>query len=638
MIKQVFLENIPLAEATERYLEALNKLGALTFTPSESVPIRDAVGRITSEAVRAKICSPFYHASAMDGFAVRAQDTFGASEAVPLQLQLDLKAFMVDTGDPLPEGCDAVIRIEDVSFPAEGQIEIRLGAVPWQHVRVMGEDLVTTEMILPANHCIRPVDVAALYAGGLTEIPVRRKPKVAILPTGTELVEPGEPLQTGSIIEFNSQMLGTMVEQLGGEFQRFPISIDDYGLILNRVGQAAAEADIVIINAGSSAGREDFTADVIKELGQVVVHGVGIKPGKPVILGYIGATPAIGLPGYPGSGHLTFDLFAAPILAAKLGWQPADEYAEAVLTRKLVSPLGVDEFVRVKLGQVGEKLTATPLARGAGLVSTMVKSDGIIQVPRLSEGFHPGQKVNVRLLRPLAEITQTIVAIGSHDPAMDILGDILHFNHSQYYMSSAHVGSLGGLLTLRRGEAHLAGIHLLDEQTGEYNHAYLAKLLPDIPVTLLNMAYRVQGFMVPPGNPKGIRQLQDLARPDVSFINRQGGSGTRVLLDYILKQSGISPDDIQGYEREEFTHMAVAAAVAGGAADVGLGVWSAAQALGLDFIPVTEERFDLCIVNSYLELPLIQSMLSVLRSEEFHSRVSELGGYDLRDTGKIMEM
>ncbi|HEX3014997.1 MAG TPA: molybdopterin biosynthesis protein [Desulfobacteria bacterium] len=636
MINQVFLDNAPLEQTKQNYLNKLADAGALC-PKAEPVAVSAAVGRITDTAVRARISSPHYHASAMDGFAVRACDTFQASEATPLRLKLGIDAVVVDTGDPLPVGFDAVIRIEDVSFPAEELIEITLGAVPWQHVRVMGEDLVATEMVLPANHKIRPFDLGALFTAGLTEISVRAKPKVAILPTGTELVEPGtEPLERGDIIEFNSRMLGAMVEEIGGEAVRFPIVTDDYHLLKRTIAKAAAETDFVIVNAGSSAGREDFTAKVIGELGQVFAHGVAIKPGKPVILGMIEDKPVIGLPGYPGSAALTFELFAVPVLEAMLGTTKASEQVTATLTRKLVSPLGVDEFVRVKLGQVGERLMATPLARGAGLVTTLVQADGVIQVCRQSEGFHAGHPVNVELLRPLREILRTIVVIGSHDQALDILGDVLHSVHPNYYLSSAHVGSLGGLLALRRGEAHLAGIHLLDEQTGEYNLAYLAKLLPGIPVKLINLSYRSQGLMVRAGNPKCIRDLRDLTRPDLQFINRQAGSGTRLLLDQKLKQEGLNPDRIQGYAREEFTHMAVAVAVASGAADCGLGVLSAARALGLEFIPVAEERYDLCILQEYLNQPHVQALLAVLESAAFKQRVLALGGYDLRDCGRTM--
>lgn len=636
-MRQLFLDNYPLEEVREKYREALMEAQALALLTPETVPVHAAAGRITASAVRARICSPHYHAAAMDGFAVRSGDTFGASEASPRRLLLAKEAEEVDTGDPLPQGFDAVIRVEDVSFPDGEQIEIIAGAVPWQHVRVMGEDLVATEMILPANHLIRPVDLAALYAGGLSEVAVRRRPKVAILPTGTELVEPGEKLASGSIIEFNSRMLSAMVEELGGEALRFPITADNYELLKQRISEALEQADMVIINAGSSAGREDFTARLVGELGRVITHGVAIKPGKPVILGLAGTKPLIGLPGYPVSAALTFNLFAAPVVAAKLGAVPVEQEVDAVLTRKLVSPLGVDEFVRVKLGKVGEKLTATPLARGAGLVSSLVRADGVIQVGRLSEGAHSGQKIRVRLLRPLQEIAHTIVCIGSHDPALDILGDLLHGRYPACHLASAHVGSLGGLLALRRREAHLAGVHLLDEESGEYNRSYVRRLLADPPAVLVNMAYRIQGLIVAPGNPRGISGLQDLIRDDVTFINRQSGSGTRVLLDYRLKQEGIDSGQIQGYSREEFTHMAVVATVAGGAADCGLGVWSAAQALGLDFIPVAEERFDLCIVKEFLDLPHVQAMLEVLQSDDFRTQVTDLGGYNLRDCGKIMD-
>ncbi|MBE0466837.1 MAG: molybdopterin biosynthesis protein, partial [Candidatus Desulforudis sp.] len=494
-----------------------------------------------------------------------------------------------------------------------------------------------TEMIVPANHLVRPVDIGGLLAGGVTRIKVHPRPRVAFIPTGTEVVEPGGELRPGDIVEYNSRVLGALVREWGADFVRWDIVPDEYDRLRTTLQAAVETADLVIINAGASAGREDFSAHLIGDLGRVLTHGVGIKPGKPVILGEIGGKPVFGIPGYPVSAVLNCELFVRPVVYARVGRVvPPRSRVSALLSRRVVSPMGVDEFVRVKLGKVGDKIICTPLGRGAGLILTMIRADGLLVVPRLNEGFEAGQTVEVELLRSLPEIEETTVVIGSHDIALDVLANRLKVKYPEASLSSAHVGSLGGLLALRRGEAHLAGTHLLDESTGEYNISYIQKHLPDRGVVLLNLAYREQGLIVAPGNPAGINGFTDLAADGVRFVNRQRGAGTRVLLDYHLKLRGIASEKVNGYDREEYTHMAVAAAVAGGTADCGLGIRAAAVALGLDFVPVAEERYDLCILRDYWDKPLVRRLLDVISDHRFQADVQALGGYDLRDCGKII--
>ncbi|TYO94755.1 molybdopterin biosynthesis protein [Desulfallas thermosapovorans] len=637
MKRDVYLEDKPLEEAQQEYLAHLAGVGALAPGPSEVIAVEEGAGRVTAAPVYARTSSPHYHAAAMDGVAVRAADTFGASDATPKKLTLGAPAAVVDTGDPLPPECDAVIMIEDVHFIDENVFEITAGAVPWQHVRVIGEDVVATEMIVPANHRLRPVDLGGILAGGLTEIAVHPRPKVALLPTGTELVQPGVPLKPGDIIEYNTRVLGAMVAEWGGSPQRREITVDDYQALKERLEEAVAECDVVLINAGSSAGREDYTAELIGELGRVLTHGVAIKPGKPVVLGEVAGKPVIGVPGYSVSAVLAAELFVKPIIYSKLGAvPPVREKTNAIVSRKIVSPMGTEEFVRVKLGQVGDKIIATAISRGAGVIMSMVRADGILRVPRLSEGYNAGESVTVELMRPLAEVRETTVIIGSHDIALDVLANHLRQKYPFATLSSAHVGSLGGLSALKRGEAHCAGTHLLDEETGDYNVSYIKRLLADQPVVLVNLVYREQGLIVAPGNPHGIRGVEDLAARGLSYINRQRGAGTRILFDFKLKERGIDPDDIKGYEREEYTHMAVAAAVASGSADAGMGIRAAAKALGLDFVPVVEERYDLCIPGIYYDTPYIKRLLEIMIEPAFQKEVQGLGGYDLRDCGKIM--
>lgn len=672
-----YLEDIPLADALARWWAALAAAGLDRPLPGEPVGLADALGRITAEPVWARISSPHYHAAAMDGYAVRAEDTRGASETQPVQLVIGQQAFYVDTGDPLPAGANAVIMVEDVQVRehsgSEGRpaqvIEILAAVPPWQHVRPLGEDMVATELILPANHRLRPQDIGAAAGAGHDHLIVRRRPRVAIQPTGTELVAPGSPLRPGDIIEYNSLVLAAMIREWGGEPDRLPPLADDYAAIRQRVLEAAATHDLVIVNAGSSAGSEDFTARIVAELGELLVHGIAIRPGHPVILGVIGGpegtertggsaghqglgaeerggeaqgggrrpAPVIGLPGYPVSAAMTCELLVQPTLARWLGQPLATRPTiPAIITRKVVSPEGEEEFLRVTVGQVGERVVATPLPGGSGVLMSLVRADGIVRIPRGEQGFEPGAAVTVSLFKPLEAVRSTIVAIGSHDLTLDLLADELGQRYPGRGLSSANVGSLGGLLALARGEAHLAGSHLLDEATGDYNQSYIRRLLPGVPVLLLGFVQRQQGLIVPRGNPKGITSLADLTRPDVVFINRQRGAGTRVLLDYRLRQLNINPRAIQGYERQEFTHLAVAAAVASGAADCGLGILAAAMALNLDFVPLDYERYDLVIPTQFYASDLLAPLLGIIRDPAFAARVTALGGYETPQMGQVL--
>jgi len=633
-----YLDNQPLADAIRKYDDALRAAVIGGRLPGERISVSDALGRVTAEAVIAKISSPFYHSAAMDGAAVRFLDTFGASETRPKRLRVPEQAVFVDTGDPMPDGYDAVIMIEDVENISEDEIEILRPATPWQHVRLVGEDIVATELIVPENHVVRPADMAAMIASGRTSVMVRRRPRAAVIPTGTELIEPGSVPERGGIIDFNSTMLSAMVSECGGIAAKQRIIKDDAALLRRTILDALAGSDLVLINAGSSAGREDFTADVIAGLGQVIVHGVNIKPGRPVILGIVQGKPVIGIPGYPVSAALTFNLFVKPLLYAMQGrTDPPPETLTAKLSRQVASTLGVEEFLRVKVGSVSGNLIATPVTRGAGVLMSLVRADGVVRIPAGNEGIAAGHAVTVELFRPGYEIANTVVCIGSHDNALDVLANALKKKHPEMSLSSAHVGSMGGLLAIQRGEAHMAGTHLLDEETGEYNVGHIKKLLPGRKTVLVNLVYREQGLLVPAGNPKGIKGFKDLTRGDVVFVNRQAGAGTRLLTDLHLKKLGIDPSNVKGYHHEEFTHMAVAAAVVSGAADTGLAVLSAARALGLDFILVAKERYDLAIPGEFYDTPLLRAVLAIIGEDRaFREQIVSLGGYDVSEMGKII--
>lgn len=639
MARRYYLDDIALDEARSRLAAALAQAGGLPPLPAEHVPLAEALGRVTAEPLWAQRSSPHYHAAAMDGIAVRAATTAGATDRQPKPLILGHEATWVDTGDPLPPGTDAVIMAEQVQTLDEATVEIRAAVAPWQHVRLLGEDIVATELVVPENQRLRPADLGALAAAGHTAVPARRRPRVAIIPTGSELVRPEDAaaLQPGQIVEFNSLMLAGQITEWGGLPTRLPPVPDQHTLLRAAVTGALVDHDLVVVNAGSSAGSEDYTAAVLAELGEVVVHGAAIRPGHPVILGVVGGKPVLGLPGYPVSTVITAELFLQPLVYQLQGQLPPSRPTiEATISRKLLSPLGEDEFVRVTLGRVDERVVATPLTRGAGVVMSLVRADGLLTIPRFSEGLHAGEKVSVALLRDQAEIESTIVTIGSHDLALDLLGSHLRAIEPRTRLVSANAGSLGGLLALKRGDAHFAGSHLLDEASGTYNWPFVRRLLPDEEVVLVHLAFRKQGLLVPPGNPQRLHDVADLVRPDVLLVNRQKGSGTRVLLDYALKQRGIDPAQIAGYDHEQTTHMAVAAAVLSGAGTVGMGILAAALALGLGFVPLFKERYDLVVPLRHWQSPLLAPLRQALASAAFRAAVDALGGYDTSAMGRLM--
>lgn len=682
MKRHIYLEDIPLDEARAAFQAALAAAGLARPLATEDVPLAAANGRTTATAIWARRSSPHYHASAMDGYALRAQDTITASETNPLCLTLVAHfdpdtadpglrpAAALNTGHPLPAWANTVVMIEHTQLVTDDHgreaIEIRASLPPWAHVRALGEDMVATELVLPANHTLRPVDLGALAGSGHAAVTVYRRPRVAIIPTGSELVTPEDAahhgLQPGQIIEYNSLVLAAQVANWGGHPTRWPIVPDAFEAIQTAVRAAAQNHDLILLNAGSSAGSEDYTAHVVQSLGTLLVHGVAVRPGHPVILGMIGITdrpsetedaqspspthhrpshvPIIGVPGYPVSAALTGEIFVEPLLARWRGQAPHQPLTlAATLTRKVVSHTGDDDFVRVAVGQVGERVLATPISRGAGVISSLVRADGLVRIPRFSEGADAGTAVTVHLYRSPHDIENTILAIGSHDLTLDLLAQFLAEagggTAGRRRLTSANVGSLGGLVALRRGEAHLAGSHLLDPQTGEYNLSYVKQYLPDQAVALVTFVGREQGWIVPPGNPKGLAVWADAARPDVRLVNRQRGAGTRVLLDYQAGKLGITPEQIQGYGREEYTHLAVAAAVASGAADTGLGIRAAARALELDFVPLAHEQYDLVIPHPYFESDLLRPLLDLLHHDGFKTAVAALPGYDVHLMGQV---
>jgi putative molybdopterin biosynthesis protein len=428
-----------------------------------------------------------------------------------------------------------------------------------------------------------------------------------------------------------------MLSRWGARHRRFAPCPDRRDSLAAAVRAALAECDALVINAGSSAGRDDWTPAVLEELGDLVVHGIGVMPGKPTALGVVEGKPVFGLPGYPVSAVVAAERVLQPWVERWLGTHlERRPRARARLTRKIASRPGNEEVVRVVAGRVGSILRAAPLPRGAGIISSLSRASGLLSVPAVCEGFDAGTEVDIELLRPLEEIDAAIVAAGSHDLLIDVCADLLRRDNPLCSIASSHVGSLAGLIALARGECHLAGSHLLDPTSGRYTVPYVREHLAGVHVRIVHLAMRRQGFIVRPGNPRGVRHWSDLARPDVTFVNRQRGAGTRVILDIRLAEHGIDPSRIAGYTREEPTHIAVAAAVAGGVADVGLGIEAAAIRLGLEFIPLENEPFDLVVAEEHVTHPGVRALLELIRTDAFRHEAAQLPGYDASRSGELI--
>lgn len=625
--RDIYLDTVDIEEAKEIFHA---KFSELYKDKIETISVFDSLNRVLSKSIFAQISNPHYNASAMDGISVKADVTYGAHERNPIRLKENEDFIYVDTGDCIGEKYNAVIMIEDVFSNEDGSINIFKSSHPWEHVRVVGEDIAIGDMILPSLHKISPVDIGAILSAGVTEIEVLTRLKVGILPTGSEIVNPGEILKPGDIIDSNSRVFENLVIEAGGIPKRYEPVIDDKNLLREAILKSISENDIVVINAGSSAGSEDYTCGLIEELGEVYVHGIAIKPGKPTILGKIQGKPVIGIPGYPVSAFISFREFVVPFVEGYTNFVER-KYEEIILSKRIVSALKHKEYVRMKLGKVGDKIIGTPLSRGAGVTMSLVKADGILTIPKNSEGYEAGTKVEVELLRPIERINGGVVSIGSHDIIMDHINDIMAKSEGNYNLSSAHVGSLGGIMAIKKGETHIAPVHLLDDKTGVYNESFIRKYLNSSEVVLLKGIQRSQGLYVQKGNPLNIKGLKDIAENKYIFANRQRGSGTRTLLDYYLEKENLTGEDLIGYDREFTTHTNVALSVQTGNTQVGLGIQSVGILMGLDFIPFSVEDYDFIIPKKFLKEKGIKEFMTILKSDEFSKRLDSLGGYIINE-------
>ncbi len=598
----------------------------------ESIAVTDSLHRITFEAVYAKVSSPFYNASAMDGIALQSEATYNATESTPVIIKKG-EFIYINTGNEIPHQYDTVIMIEDVFPNKDGSITLYKSAKQFQHIRPIGEDIVEGDLVLPRNHKIRPIDISALLSAGIDSIKVIQKPRIAIIPTGDEIVSNVNEINKGKIIDSNSHYLRNELILLGSEPTILPIQKDNYKDLEETIINATKEFDLVLIGAGSSAGSKDYAKEIIDKNGSVYVHGISMKPGKPTIIGEINKTPIIGVPGYPVSTYISFEYVIKKILNLLLHQtKKTPVVIQAKVTKKIYSSLKNKEFIRMKLGRIGNEYVATPLNRGAGVSMSLVQADGLLVIEKQNEGFEVNTIVDIILLKDIGNIDNSLVVIGSHDILLDKINDLM--NENDYYLSSSHVGSFSGVLAMKNGGCHIAPVHILNED-GVYNKFLIQKYLDDKYVLVKGVS-RIQGLYVKKGNPKRITSLKDLTKEGISFVNRQRGSGTRMLLDYLLEKENINPDNINGYDFELSTHTLVASGVQDERFDVGLGIKSVAIMKGLDFVALGTEEYDFIVLKEIMETPLFKEFSRILKSEEFKEELKKLGGYEIQNSGELL--
>jgi putative molybdopterin biosynthesis protein len=623
--RKIYLQDKPRQEALEEILTHFEPKRGIEWMDSNQ-----ALNRVTAEPVFAKTSMPHFHASAMDGIAVLAENTFTAHEKNPLRLKQNEDFIYVDTGNAVPSPFNAVIMIENIEEIDADTIEILEPASPWQHIRPIGEDIVQEEMLFSQGHTIRPVDIGALLASQVLQIPVWKKPIVTIIPTGNELVQPHENLSPGRLIEFNGTVFANYILDWGGQPHLTNIVKDEPEKIREALLEATMKSDIVVINAGSSAGSKDYTVHIIEELGEVFTHGVATRPGKPVILGKINQTIVVGVPGYPVSAYMALEWFVRPLICDYYHIPvPKKQKVKVKLGRRIVSTMGAEDFVRMNIGFVHGEYIANPLTRAAGVTMSLVRADGILVIPPENSGYEQGEIVEIELLKSLEEISQAVVFNGSHDLTIDLLSVQLKKVNPNQKIISSHVGSMAGLMAIKKGEAHVAGVHLLDPETNQYNLPYVKRFLAGQDIVLYPFLKRKQGWFLPKGNPLNISTVQDIVDQKAHFVNRQKGAGTRVLFDQLLKEGSIPSNEIVGYQREMFSHLSVAAEVKNNETAVGLGIYPAAKAMDLSFIPVADEDYDLVMTKEFFESHQGKSLIAVIQSPEFKKEVEKIGGYSV---------
>jgi len=629
-----YLDNYDLTEALALYLADIKEQISLK---TEWVATKDALGLISAKAIYAKVSAPNYNASAMDGIAINSTMSALASESNPIVIDRGQYEY-VNTGDVISDDWDAVVMIEDVIVGEDDHVMITKAVGYFENIRPIGEDITQMQMIIPSYHKIRAVDLGPLIASKNEKIEVFKKLKTAILPTGSEIVDVStEVLEDGMIIDSNSSMISGLAEELNLDSQVLAVCPDDYEQLKGVIAQATRENDLLLINAGSSAGTEDYTVKIIEELGKVSVHGIAIKPGKPAILGVINQAIVVGLPGYPVSTYIVFEQVVKPVINQLFHQKIEQEVVCASLTKTVYSSLKHLEFVRVKVGYLDGKFVCTPLARGAGISMSLAEADGMICIPKQSEGYQKNERVDVRLFKPISFLKNQITSIGSHDLILDVLNDVFNQWDYPYTLSSSHVGSYSGLLALKNKETLIAPIHLLSED-GTYNIDIVQMLFKGERIALIKGVKRKQVLAYAKDNPLEIGSIEDIVRKKLKYVNRQSGSGTAVLFDYLLKENNLDRRDVIGYDFIMPTHFNVGAAIKNKTADCGLLIKSIAEVMELGYFEVMAEDYDFVLYEKDLEQPKIKNLIEILQADFFKEKLHEFNCYETADSGKIVNI
>ncbi len=628
-----YLETIKSEEAVRKILEHIRPI-----EDEELIPTYQGNGRITTRPVAAKYSNPPFVCSAMDGYATMFEKTIEADVTHPVTLKKGSEAVRVNTGDAMPEGMNAVVIREEVE-ESERSIVIRKPLYLWQNIRMIGEDIIEGDMLVPTNHAMGVFDVSMLISAGVANIHVRRKPRILVIPTGKELIDiyekqQGTRNQEKRLIDFNSHLLAEMAEETGFQATRHSI-IADRKELNDVVNKSVNDYDVLLINAGSSAGDEDYTEDIIRDLGALVFHGVSMMPGRPAIFGIVHDKPVFGIPGYPVSAAISFQTFIEPVYERLTSKKIQKRSVPCLTPYKIPSRIGMEEIVRVNLQQHHGRYYVFPLPRGASIFSSMARADGLMRIPENIEGYGEDEEIECLLLKDEADIANRIHIVGSHDLSLDIMRDLLKRAHPEADLLSTHTGSLSGILAVKKGVANLCTTHILDDQKNIYNIPVIEKYLPDRKVALVHIAKRQQGLIIRQGNPKKVAGIEDLGREDVKFINRQFGSGTRILVDLLLKEKGVNKESIRGYEREESSHTAVGIAVRESVADAGVAIYAVAKIFSLDFIPLAEEEYDLVVAGEFTKDQRFARLMEIIRSDIFKKRLEEIGGYNTEHTGTV---
>ncbi|MEM2910736.1 MAG: molybdopterin biosynthesis protein [Nitrososphaerota archaeon] len=641
----IFHRMVSVEDALNLVRENLGRIGPLGV---EEVGLIEAPGRVLAEEIYAKVDSPPFDRSTVDGYAVDAKDVYGASESEPACLTVSGKAEVgsiptaeaggrrcveTATGAPLARGANAVVMVEYTKRVGD-KVYVYKPVAPGENVSQTGSDITAGDVVIRKGKVISPSDIAVLAALGYKSVKVYRKPRVAVLSTGNELVEPGQPLSHGKVYDVNGYAITAMLREAGADAEFFGIVPDDYQALKQRIEHGLREYDVVVTSGSTSAGFGDAIYKVFAEHGAVVVHGLKLRPGKPTVMAVSRGKLLVGLPGFPLSAMMVFLNVAKPLISKMCGIEESDRFTliKARMAYRMDVGKGVRELMPVQLVETEDCLVAYPIVLGSGSASAITMADGFVEIPEDKQYVEEDEVVDVKLLSPLFR-PHPLNVIGSHCPGIEVLLQASGLTASKVVT----VGSLGGWRALKRGEADICGTHLLDEETGKYNVHMPKKMGLEGLVEIYRGYVRRIGLLVKKNNPKNIRSMADLTRKDVVFVNRLRGSGARTLIDKLLREAGVTkPEDtIKGYTYEAKTHTAVASAIAQGRADVGVAIEYVADIYGLEFMPLGEEIFDFVVRKDRLKKATVRRFLEALSSEAFRSGIQSLKGYAiLPETGQ----